>query len=166
MELHVHVLDFISIVSRSNGYNESSSTIEIGNYSHSFVNCTSFLYVGWNYTNGDLDLSSYSSHSYYRNPSLEFATKARAYNQIKACKGVGQEWSSRVTFHALGSVREWTSTLSSELPLWELESRWTPKFSKNNYKGQNPFNWKVLYIIGNLLDRRCLRWACMTHLGT
>ncbi len=27
------------------------------------------------------------------------------------------------------SVREWTSTLPNELPLWELESWWTPKFS-------------------------------------
>jgi hypothetical protein len=33
-----------------------------------------------------------------RNPSLEFMTKARA------CKGVGQEGSSGVTFHAPRSV--------------------------------------------------------------
>jgi hypothetical protein len=35
-----------------------------------------------------------------RNPSLGLATKARA------CKGAGQEGSSGVTFHALGSVGE------------------------------------------------------------
>jgi len=34
------------------------------------------------------------------NPSLGLATKARA------CEGVGQEWSPRVTFHALESVRK------------------------------------------------------------
>jgi hypothetical protein len=27
------------------------------------------------------------------------------------------------------SVREWTPTLPSELPLWELESRWNLEFS-------------------------------------
>jgi hypothetical protein len=57
-----------------------------------------------------------------RNPSLGFATK------VTTCEGASQEWSLGVTFHALGSVgvwenvREWTSILPSELPLWELES--------------------------------------------
>jgi hypothetical protein len=32
------------------------------------------------------------------------------------------------------SVREWTPTFPNELPLWELESRWTPKSSKSNCK--------------------------------
>ncbi len=53
-----------------------------------------------------------------------------------------------------------------ELPLWELESRWTPKFSENNYKGQNLMNWRVRHIIGNILELRCLKWARMTHLDT
>jgi hypothetical protein len=35
-----------------------------------------------------------------RNPNLGLTTKARA------CKGVSQKWSLRVTFHALGSVGE------------------------------------------------------------
>jgi hypothetical protein len=34
------------------------------------------------------------------------------------------------------SVREWTSTLPSELPLWESESLWTPKSPKRYYRGQ------------------------------
>jgi hypothetical protein len=38
------------------------------------------------------------------------------------------------------NVREWTLTLPSELPLWELESLWTPKSSKSNYKSQNPLD--------------------------
>jgi hypothetical protein len=48
--------------------------------------------------------------------SLGFASKARA------CKGASQEGSSRVTFHALGSVEEcegMNRTLPSGLPLWE-----------------------------------------------
>jgi hypothetical protein len=36
------------------------------------------------------------------------------------------------------SVREWILTLPRQLPLGELESRWTPKFSRSNCRGQNP----------------------------
>ncbi len=62
------------------------------------------------------------------------------------------------------SVREWTLTLSRQLPLGELESQWTPKFLGSNCKGQNPLDWRIFYIIGKLLRRRCLKWACITHL--
>jgi hypothetical protein len=41
-----------------------------------------------------------------------------------------------------------------------------PEFSKNDCRGQYPLDSKVYYIIGKLLERRCLKWACMTHLGT
>jgi hypothetical protein len=64
------------------------------------------------------------------------------------------------------NVREWTFTLPSELPFWELEYRWIPKFSESNCKGQKPLDWKVSYIIENLLELRCPKWACMTHLNT
>jgi hypothetical protein len=64
------------------------------------------------------------------------------------------------------SVREWTLTLPSELPLWELESRWTPEFSKSDCKDQNSLDWGFFYTIEKLLDRGCLRWACVTHLDT
>jgi hypothetical protein len=60
-------------------------------------------------------------HVCYRNPSLGLTTKARA------CKGAAQEGSSKVTCHAprnvrkcegmKESVREWTFTFPSELPL-------------------------------------------------
>ncbi len=60
------------------------------------------------------------------------------------------------------SVREWTLTLPSELPFWELESQWTPKFLEGNFRGQNSLNWKVPYVIGNLLEHRCLKWAHIT----
>jgi hypothetical protein len=33
------------------------------------------------------------------------------------------------------------------------------KFSKNNYRGQNPLDCEVLYIIGKLLELQCLKWA-------
>jgi hypothetical protein len=64
------------------------------------------------------------------------------------------------------SVREWTLTLPSEFPLWELDFRWTFKSSKSNYKGQNPLDWKILYIIRKLSGLKCLKWTRMTHLDT
>jgi hypothetical protein len=64
------------------------------------------------------------------------------------------------------SVREWTLTLPSEFPLWELESWWTFESSDNNCRGQNPLDWKVHYVIGKILEFRCRKWACMTHLDT
>jgi hypothetical protein len=62
------------------------------------------------------------------------------------------------------SVRAWTFTLPSEFPFWELESRWIPKSSKGNCRGQHPLAWRLFYIIGNLLKRRCLKCARITHL--
>jgi hypothetical protein len=47
--------------------------------------------------------------------------------------------------------KEWTLTLPSELPCWELESQWTHESSEHDCKGQNPSPWKLLYIIGKLL---------------
>jgi hypothetical protein len=64
------------------------------------------------------------------------------------------------------NVREWTLTFPRELPLWELESRWTPKSSKSNYRSQNPMDWGIPYIIRNLLEIKCLKWVRMTHLET
>jgi hypothetical protein len=62
------------------------------------------------------------------------------------------------------SVREWTPTFPNELPLWELESKWTPESSKGDCMGQNSLDWEVPYIIGKLLELRCLKWTHMTHL--
>jgi len=50
------------------------------------------------------------------------------------------------------------------IPLWELESRWTPKSSKGNCRGQNSISWRVFYINGKILERIYLKWACITHL--
>ncbi len=61
-------------------------------------------------------------------------------------------------------MKEWTFTLPRELPFWELESQWTPKFLERDCRGQNSMNWVVPYIIGKLLELRCLKWARMTHL--
>jgi len=95
------------------------------------------------------------------NLSLRLVTKTRA------CKVVSQEGSLGVTPHVLGSeenVREWTFTLPRELPPWELESWWVSKFSESDCRVQNSMDWKIPYIIKNILKCRCLKWAHMTHL--
>jgi hypothetical protein len=61
-------------------------------------------------------------------------------------------------------MREWTLTLPRQLPLWEMEFRWTLKTSESDCRGQNPMACDVLYIIRKILKRRCLKWAHITHL--
>jgi hypothetical protein len=80
---------------------------------------------------------------------------------------MGQERDLGVTSHAPGSaknVREWTFTLTSELPCWELESRKDSRIFKARLQGSNSSPWSVLYIIGKLLKCKCLKCACITHL--
>jgi hypothetical protein len=62
------------------------------------------------------------------------------------------------------SVREWTLTLSSELPFWEFEFQWIPESSEGDFRGQNPLVWITFFIIRKLLKLTCLKWARMTHL--
>jgi hypothetical protein len=97
-----------------------------------------------------------------RNPSFGLTTKARA------CKGAGQEWSPKVTFHAPESVGEgegmnlhtpkWASTLGVGAPM-------DPWIFKRRLQGSKLIGLKSFYIIGKLLKCRCPKWACMTHLG-
>jgi hypothetical protein len=61
-------------------------------------------------------------------------------------------------------MREWTLTFPRQLPLWEMESRWTFKILESNFRGQNSMSCGVLYIIGKLLEHRCLKWARIAHL--
>jgi hypothetical protein len=56
------------------------------------------------------------------------------------------------------------SQVNSRLKNWSSDG--LPKSSKGNFRGQNSLDWKIPYTIGNLLKRRCLKWAHMTHLGT
>jgi hypothetical protein len=45
-----------------------------------------------------------------------------------------------------------------------MESRCTPKNSESNFRGQNSMAYDVLYIIGKILERKCLKWAHIAHL--
>ncbi len=78
----------------------------------------------------------------------------KAWSHISCSREYGTVW------------RNEPPTLPSELPLWELESRWTPESLESDCRGQNPLDWKVLYIIQNFLECRCLKWDLMTHLDT
>jgi len=64
----------------------------------------------------------------------------------------------------LERVREWTLTLPKQLSLWEMESQWTFETSESDFRGQNSMDYGVFYIIENLLECRCLKWACIAHL--
>jgi len=89
-----------------------------------------------------------------RNLNLRLMTK------VRACKVVGQERSPRVK----ESVREWTFTLPRKLSLWELESWWILEYLESDRKGQKPNGLGRFFTIENILEHRCLKWACMTHL--
>jgi len=61
-------------------------------------------------------------------------------------------------------MREWTLTLPRQLPLWKMESRWISKTLKSNFRGQNSMACGILYIIGKLLELKCLKWVRIAHL--
>jgi hypothetical protein len=44
------------------------------------------------------------------------------------------------------------------------ESRGTPESSEGDCRSQNSMAWRVFYINGKLLERRCLKWAHIAHL--
>jgi hypothetical protein len=99
---------------------------------------------------------------------LRAKRKEAQESRQRHCKSAGQE-EARESHHilpgVLENVREWTVTLPRQLPLWEMESRWTPETSESNCKGQTSMDCGVLYIIEKLLKRRCLKWARLTHLN-
>jgi hypothetical protein len=87
-------------------------------------------------------------------------------------QGVGRWRAKRKTWESLhmppGVQRAWghepsQSQVNSHVGSWSLER--TSKFSERDFKGQNSLPWGVLYITGNLLKSRCLKWACIVHLN-
>jgi len=45
-----------------------------------------------------------------------------------------------------------------------MESQWTPETSKSDFRGQKSIASIVLYIIEKILERKCLKWAPISHL--
>jgi len=90
------------------------------------------------------------------NPSLGLTTKVRAW------KGADQKCNLGVAFTLLRvweDVKQWTHTLPSGLPLWELKSRWTFEILESILIGQNSLNARLFYTIWKILKRRCLKWG-------
>jgi hypothetical protein len=86
-------------------------------------------------------------------------------------QGVGRLRAKRETresLHMLPRVQKvWGnepshSQMNSHVGSWSPKR--TPKFSERNCRDQNSLPWSVLYIIGNILKRRCLKWARIAHL--
>jgi len=94
------------------------------------------------------------------NPSLRLATKAKVW-RLRAKR----EARSHTTY-SRKCEKVWGNELSHPkgVPLWELESRWTPESSKGDYRGQNSMAWGVLYINGKLLKLKYLKWARIARL--
>jgi len=112
-----------------------------------------------------LRLQSYNPFPPWENVlKIDIPTVATLALGLWPRQGLARLWAKRRKLGVKESVREWTVTFPREFPPWELESRWTFKCSKSDYRGQNPMDWVVLYTIENLLKRRCLKWARITHL--
>jgi len=56
------------------------------------------------------------------------------------------------------------SQVSSHFGSWSFDG--FPNLQRTILGGQNPLDWSVPYIIGKLLELRCLKWVHMTHLDT
>jgi hypothetical protein len=93
----------------------------------------------------------------------------RLMTKVRACRGTGQKWNPGITFHAPGSVGgcegmnahtpKWAPTLGVIVPM-------DSQIFKEQFRGQNSLDWKAPYTIGNILERKCLKWACTSHLST
>jgi hypothetical protein len=52
------------------------------------------------------------------------------------------------------------------VPIMGVGVQWILEHLESNFRGQNTLDWKVPYIIRKLLKLKCLKWVCMTHLGS
>jgi hypothetical protein len=79
---------------------------------------------------------------------------------VKACKGAGQVWRLGITFHVPGTVRE-CEGMNSHTPKWapvlRVEVPMNSWIFREWLQGSKPIGLKIL-------ERKCLKWACMTHL--
>jgi hypothetical protein len=93
-----------------------------------------------------------------RNPSFGFATKA------KRLQGCGPRESPGITSHTPGSVRKCEGVNLHTPKATPTLGDGTLKISENNFRDQNSMACDVFYIIGKLLERKCLKWAHIAHL--
>jgi hypothetical protein len=78
------------------------------------------------------------------------------------------KWETRESHHMLLGVQRVWGNQPSHSQVNSHGGNWSPKWtletSKSNFKSQNSMNCDVLYIIGKLLERKYLKWACIVHL--
>ncbi len=72
------------------------------------------------------------------------ASSLQPRQRLVKVRAKSEAWESHFMLSGVWeNVKEWTSTLPNELPLWELESWWNP---------QNPLDYGVPYIIEKILE--------------
>ncbi len=103
-------------------------------------------------TNTTINVTTLALGSWPRQRVTRLQAKRKTRTSHHMLLGVQKVWGNEPSH----------SQVNSHCSSWS--PKWTPESSKCNYKGQNPLPWIVLSIIGNLLKRRCLKWACITHL--
>jgi hypothetical protein len=77
------------------------------------------------------------------------------------CKVAGQK-RGRESHHMVSGVQKVQKVWGKEPSHSQVNSHcgsWSPKSSKHNFRGQNPYVWRVLYIIGKPLKHRFKKWA-------
>jgi hypothetical protein len=99
-----------------------------------------------------------------RKEARESKQKAKVLEGCGPRGSLGVITYSRESKEVRGSVREWELTLPRQLPFWERESRWTSETSEGKLKAQIPMDCCILYTVGKILERRCLKWARIAHL--
>jgi len=95
------------------------------------------------------------------NPNLGVATKARA------CKKARQEGDPGGTSYIPGNAGEceiMNLHTPKATPTWGIIIPKDSWIFREQSQGSKPIIWRVLYIIENLLKRKCLKWARITHL--
>jgi hypothetical protein len=96
-----------------------------------------------------------------RNPNFGLATKA------KGLQGCGPRKSPGVTSHTPESVGKCEGVnphTPKATPTLGDGVSWSPETSESDFRGQNSMACGVLYIIGKLLELKCLKWARIAHL--
>jgi len=97
--------------------------------------------------------------SWPRQGLVKVRAKSEAWSHVSCSWECGRMWwneppHSQVSSH-FGSCSHFAS--------WSLDG--LPNFQKVITRVDS-LDWRVFYIIGKLLQCRCLKWDCMTHLGT
>jgi hypothetical protein len=102
---------------------------------------------------GTLSLATLTSSSRPRQRVGRLRAKRETRGSLHMLLGVQRMWGDEHSH----------SQVNSHVGSWS--PKWTPESSKRDCRGQNSSPGKVIYIIGKLLKRKCLKWARMAHLN-